>query len=70
MNPTRGEAGHLHGEHCAADAAVRRIDVAANMRLGHGLFGDVLGAAESLYLILQLLDGAVEQTAWNHPVTP
>src|SRR4051812_28390249 len=55
------EPGELHRVHRAADAAERSVDVTADMRLGHILFGDVLNAAHRLDLIFEFLDGPLEQ---------
>ena len=55
------ETRFLHGENGRADALVLGVDIAADMRLRHIVFVDVLDAADGLDLVLQLLHGLVEQ---------
>src|SRR5581483_12000926 len=55
------EPGFLHGQDGGSDALVLRIDIAADMRLRHIVFVDVLDSADGLDLVLQLLDRPVEQ---------
>ena len=55
------EACVLHGDDRRADALVLRVDVTADMRLGHVFFVDVLDAADLLDLVLELLDRPIEQ---------
>jgi len=55
------ETSLLHREDRRTDALVLGIDVAADMRLRHIVFVDVLDTAHGLDLVLQPLHGHIEK---------